>query len=339
MMLASRLATETAATYGAEIMRKPITGKRIKTRKINGRRIKALRQQLGLNQEAFAEDVGVVLGTVSRWERGQIDRVREQTLTKICSVLKVSERDISDEGPLVEREIAQQEKRQMNLSVSEACRNALHLVALRYEVTRQQIVELAPLLFFIAAEQSLQMRRKRLDDARDAASAVLNAAPPHLALYCCAVDDERALDIEERSIKERDLFGTTVFENVGEPDDRDWDEGEGNPFASFLSDALRNVSEPAESVRVWGPPSAQASYEICGDQAAAFVGGNADAVRAILQGKAALHNMPEIGKSSPAERAEWACAELERSEREARAELEREKREAEERAKRIAALI
>jgi len=248
--------------------------------------------------------------------------VREQTLTKICSVLRVTEREISDEGPVVKREIAQQEeeKHQMNLSVAEACRNALHLVALRYKVTRRQIVELAPLLFFIAAEQSFQTRQKRLDAARDAASAMLNAAPPHLPLYCCAIDDKRALEIEERSIKERDLFGTMVFEKVEKPDDPNWEEGD--PFESFLSDALRSVCEPAKSVRAWG----QVSYEICEDQAALLVGDNADAVRAILQGKAALQNMPEIGKSSTAERAKWACAELERSEREARAELERSER-------------
>jgi hypothetical protein len=47
----------------------------------------------------------------------------------------------------------------MNLSVDAACRNALNLVAHRYQVTRQQIVEAAPLLFFIIAEQCLKELR------------------------------------------------------------------------------------------------------------------------------------------------------------------------------------
>ena len=40
----------------------------------------------------------------------------------------------------------------------------LSLVQGRYGVSREQIVEIAPLLFFLVAEQSLQGRRQRVAD-------------------------------------------------------------------------------------------------------------------------------------------------------------------------------
>src|ERR1700686_5626700 len=120
-----------------------------KTAKVNGERIRALRSKRGLSQKELAGKVKVDPGTVSRWERGDIDRVRHDVLGRMRSALGATEADICAEGPLPESGAAQEAplpKGQMNLSVDTACRNALSLVARRYGVTRQQIVEAAPLL-------------------------------------------------------------------------------------------------------------------------------------------------------------------------------------------------
>jgi hypothetical protein len=68
--------------------------------------------------------------------------------------------------------------------------------------------------------------------------------PPNWAV------DERALDIEERSIDSSDLFATKVAEGAGQflnERDSEYDEGEHNPFAVFLQDALAKATKSHEA--------------------------------------------------------------------------------------------
>jgi transcriptional regulator with XRE-family HTH domain len=280
-----------------------------KTIEINAERISALRTKCGLSQKELARKLKVDSGTVSRWERGEIDRIRQDIFGRLCSALDATHDDICGDGPLPENRIEQRElqKGQMNVSVHTACRNALSLVAFRYRVTRQQIVEAAPLLFFIAAEKSLQERRKRLAALQAAADAVYDAYPAYLPKTASA--DEETLECERSSIEERDLFGSkaTDNDNIGACYAEGWDEGESNPFAVFLKAALADVSDSATFER-W-QPRLWPRYQICSEEAAKVVGGDAEATRAILDGAAALHEMP---KASPRERAEWARAEFDR---------------------------
>src|SRR5258708_1711172 len=238
-----------------------------KTAKVNGERIRALRSNRGLSQKQLAGKVKVDPGTVSRWERGEINRIRHDVLGRMRLALNATEADICAEGPLPESDGGQQvsPKGQMNLSIDPACRNALALVAQRYRVRRQQIVEAAPLLFFIAAEQSLQQRRNRLRELRGAADALVAATPPHLPPHWPV--DDTALEAEEQSIGARDLFGTMVGETAGEPDS--WNRDEENPFAAFLNAALSGIDQSMEPVEFseWWP-----IYKICPDDAPALVG-------------------------------------------------------------------
>ncbi len=189
----------------------------------------------------------------------------------------------------------------MKLRIESAARNALTLVARRYEVRREAIVEIAPLLFFIAAEQCFHERQKRLADVRASADALfhLQSGIHHLPPY---YPDEIAFRSEEQSIKARDLFGREVTGDL----DADYKEAEQNPFAAFLRDSLARVSKSPELVEwtSWAP-GLSPSYAICWDEAAELVGGDEDAALAILDGWASLHEMP---KGTPEQRAEWARA-------------------------------
>ncbi|RNJ50932.1 helix-turn-helix domain-containing protein [Methylocystis hirsuta] len=279
------------------------------TVQINPERMAALRTKRGLSQKELARKMNVDVGTVSRWERGKSKRIRRDAFGKLCSALDVAQDEICGDGPLPENrtESREPQKGQMNLSVDAACRNALSLVALRYRVTRQQIVEAAPLLFFIAAEKSLQERCKRLDALQAAADAVYEAYPPHLPIPASV--DEETLECERRSIEAHDLFGSIVTDNVnvGAHYAEGWDEGESNSLTVFLKASLADVSDSA-TFEHW-QPGLWPRYEICAEEAAKVVGGDAKATRAILDGAAALHEMP---KASPQERAEWSRAEFDR---------------------------
>jgi transcriptional regulator with XRE-family HTH domain len=259
------------------------------------------REKKGWTQRQLSEATKPMINvsTISRIERGKKPRVRDRTLKELAAALGVSPEVLCATRP-TEREV-------MKLRVGSAARNALTLVARRYRVSREQVIEAAPLLFFIIAEQSLQQRRKRLDELREAEDAVRGAALPHLPYH---PGDWRTLDFEARSIKARDLFGMIVAEKVGRPDDPNWREDKGNPFASFLNEAL-GASESDEFVR-WAADDGP-SYAICEEEVAVLVGGDEKAAQAILNGDAALHEIPaEIRKSSPEEWAKWASAKLNR---------------------------
>jgi transcriptional regulator with XRE-family HTH domain len=274
---------------------------------LNGKALTEARRKKGWTQVELSEATKpkVDVSTISRIERGKPTRVRTNTLRVLAKALDVQPESLCP--------AAEAERDVMKLRIEAAARNALTLVAHRYRISRESIIEIAPLLFFIAAEQSLNERQSRIADVRASADALfhLYRGIPHLPPEWPI--DEGALSSEEQSVKARDLFGKKVLKDaqqfMSEFDD-DFDEAEHNPFVRFLRDRLSKIdasTELAESVR-W-TPSLWPSYRICTDEAASVVGNDTKAAHAILCGAAALHEMP---KGSPEQRADWARAELNR---------------------------
>jgi len=274
---------------------------------LDGKMLAEARRKKGWTQVELSDATKpkVDVSTISRIERGKPSRVRANTVRALAKALDVQPDNL---GPTAEAE-----RDVMKIRMETAARNALTLVALRYRISRESIIEVAPLLFFIAAEQSLKDRQKRITDVRSAADALfdLQRAVRHLPMHWPV--DESAVSSEEQSIKARDLFGRKVLDDaqqfMGEFD-ADFDEAERNPFVEFLRDSLSKVSgsnEVAESVR-WSP-GLWPRYEICAEEAGTIVGNDAKAGHAILCGAAALHEMP---KGAPQQRAEWAQAEFDR---------------------------
>lgn len=261
------------------------------------------RKKKGWTQAELSEATKpqINISTISRIERSKETRVRERTLKDLCHALGVSPADLC---PTTEVE-----RDPVKLRLESGARNALTLVALRYQVSRENIVELAPLLFFIAAEKCLKERHRRIVELQSAADSLcdMQRKVRHLPVHWPL--DEGAMASEKQSIAARDLFGTEVVDDaqqfLNERDEK-YEEAEHNPFVAFLRCTLVEAGgseSDAETVTWAGSPE----YEICGEEAAALVGGDDIAARAILWGLAALHEMP---KGSPAERAEWARSTL-----------------------------
>ena len=116
------------------------------------------------------------VSTISRIERGRPSRVRESTVKQFAAALEVRPEDL--------REATSSEPDLVKVPMDVCARNALALVAKRYGVGRRTIIEVAPLLFYIAAEQSLSRRRQRLEEIRNAADFLnhLQSKIPHLPL-------------------------------------------------------------------------------------------------------------------------------------------------------------
>jgi len=274
---------------------------------LNGKALTEARRKKGWTQVELSEATKpkVDVSTISRIERGKPTRVRANTLRALAKALEVQPDNLCP--------AAEAERDVMKIRMETAARNALTLVALRYRISRESIIDAAPLLFFIAAEQSLKERERRIADVRASADALfdLYRGIPHLPPEWPV--DEGAVSSEEQSIKARDLFGRKVLDDAQQfmsELDADFDEAEQNPFVVFLRENLSGVcnsKEVAESVR-WSP-GLWPNYEICAEEAATIVGNDAKAAHAIVYGAAALHDMP---KGSPQQRAEWALAEFDR---------------------------
>jgi transcriptional regulator with XRE-family HTH domain len=270
---------------------------------LNGKVLAEARGKKGWTQVELSEATRpkIDVSTISRIERGKPTRVRLNTLRQLAKALDLRPESLCV-APEAEREV-------MKIHIEAAARNALTLVARRYGIRRERIVEIAPLLFFIAAEECLQERQKRVTEMRSAEDALtgLSYSISHLPPYCPS--DGGALESEEQSIEARDLFGQNVIEDGFFAPDY---EGKRNPFVTFLRDSLARVSsspEAAKSVR-WAP-GLWPSYEICTEEAGSIVGGDSKAARAIVCGAAALHDH-DMPKGSPEQRAEWARAELDK---------------------------
>lgn len=272
---------------------------------LSGKALAEARRKKGWTQDELSKATKVDVSTISRIERGKPTRARSNTLNALAKALEVHPESLCP--------TAKSERDVIKLRIGPAARNALALVARRYAISRESIVEIAPLLFFIAAEQSLQKRQKHIAKVRDAAGDLfdLYSGIRHLPPYW---PDEGAVSSEEQSIKIRDLFGKKVLVDaqhfiIGDLAE-DYDEAEQDPFVAFLRDNLAQVSnsrEAAESVS-W-TPGLWPSYSICTEEAADLVGNDEEATIAIVSGAAALHEMP---KGSPEQRAEWARAERDR---------------------------
>jgi transcriptional regulator with XRE-family HTH domain len=270
---------------------------------VNGKALIEARNKKGWTQADLsgATKPQINISTISRIERKKETRVHERTLKELGRALDVSPDSLrpKPEKPEVEREA-------FKLRIENGARNALTLVAQRYGIRRECIVEAAPLLFFLAAEKCLQGRQKQVADLENAAGSLwhMQQKTPHLPVRWPI--DDGATTSEKKSIEARDLFGTKVIQDsdqfLGEI--RDYEEAEHNPFVTFLRSALSDVgaSQIEPETMTW-LPGRSPEYEICRAEAAVLVDGDEKATQAILWGYAPLHEMP---KGSPTERAEWA---------------------------------
>jgi hypothetical protein len=136
-------------------------------------------------------------------------------------------------------------------------RNALTLVAERYCLHQTDILEIAPFLFYWAAESSLRERRKSVE-----------------RLSHSIDEDARASELD--SIDRCDLFGEALKDN---------------PFELFLRDLAESVGENVsmDSFDFCDYPD----YRICGEEAALIADGDADLAEQILEGSAPLHEVPK----------------------------------------------
>lgn len=280
-------------------------------------RLTQLRKRRGLTQGALANKAGLSKQTIYRLERGRQSGNQQKSLEGLCRALGVDADVLSGRKslPLSEQrmdELPDGSRYQLNVRLDGAVRNAFSLVASRYRVSVTRIVEFAPLLFFLAAEQSLSWRRRKLEEFEAILGRCdeLASGAPHLArwIYSESVSYDRSegIELEATSVSTKDIFGRRFA-------DRD-DPVYCNPLAQYLMQLMKEIDPSAVLADHEGEETP--AYYICRGQVAALVGDDEEAVRAVLFGLAPLHELPDdLTKedAEPAARGVWAREKMQES--------------------------
>lgn len=271
---------------------------------INPETLRDLRRRRGWSLDQLAEKSLVNKASIHRIERGKRTDCRSLTVQKLAAALQVEPERLA-EGPDETRALEVSRKSQMNIRMADDARNALTLVAQRYDVKQSSILHLAPLLFVLAAEGSLKARKRRLEELGERIAAVeAQKGFDHLdGLLTYNSRGEDVFEAERRSITARDIFGRLI------PDEHirfDYEESEQNPMARFLAERVEDLGGLV-AFEHWSPHWDQPGYTLGREEAAELVGGDADAVGYIVDGVAPLHEMPKaVREGGPSDVAEWA---------------------------------
>ncbi len=202
---------------------------------INPQILKAARKQQRMTQQQLADKIGCTKDTISRWERGKSKRVRSHLQDPLCDVLRIKWEKLIE--PTKQEKVVHRDYT-TKVSISREVRISLQLVAERYNVRPREVLDLAPLLFLIVAEQSLLERKRRLEmiykvmeEARE--NLLENCA--HLGGIITARSDfaDQQLEEEKLSLKKRDVFGWSINYDYWH-EDHQWDEDNVGPFLHFL---------------------------------------------------------------------------------------------------------
>jgi len=281
--------------------------------RINPITLKRQREKLGFSLEDLERRSGIDKGTIYRIEAGKPGRNARNTISKLASALKCTPDELvatKIEDP-DGTETVLYSRSQLNVRISHEARNALSFVGQRYDVRPIDIIEIAPLLFHLVAEESLAARRdclERLRTARDAVSS-MQGSFPHITERL--INDWQAEEMEfaeARSIAKRDLRGELLDKDEKLYDVRpmDYDDGERNPFVVHLRERLKEIGGYAELdawYEGWSP-----RYLVGREEASTYFNGDDDVAEDVVNGVIGMHEIPKDLRGADAAEARLAWA-------------------------------
>jgi transcriptional regulator with XRE-family HTH domain len=263
-------------------------------------RLKILRTRRHLSQNDLATKAKVDKQTIYRIEAERQTAIRPGTVKKLAAALGVSPEVLTCQEPLPELGVGRaqpsnDEDYSINVSVDGVIRNAFSLVHMRYRVPIARIVELAPFLFVLAAEASLERRKAKLtelQEAFDQAGSLLSNFPYLPSSLCPPGSGASELRAEARSISTRDIWGDGLPDNIYAGSDTiepDYSESTHNPFAVYLKEV---APLDAGVASIHGFDRSSSEFNVCHEDALKLADGDADLATSIVDGDVILHKMP-----------------------------------------------
>ena len=284
-----------------------------------------LRKRKGWSRRQLAEAARVSPQMIERAERqsGPVN-VRDRTSGRLARALGVEESVLRGETPM---QPAMPTPDQWSITVRSApgLRLAYELVERRYGATPKDLFVLAPALFTLLAELSLEWRRSKLEQAREANRALDELGQSNATLYFAKDWYQQAFDwglaTEEASIEKGDLLGREVWDEEGT---QSWgfteDDVTVTPFADYLEELAEKVDRPDvlrfhdlllvdQGLDVWGANP----YAVCRGDLDEIAGNSRYARWALEWGNARISEIPEelMSEEAKERRADWLASKLE----------------------------
>lgn len=252
-------------------------------------RLKELRRRNRLSQGELAQRSGISKDTISRLERGVLPGNRKHTIDQLSKALEVPPGVLTGELPLPDagKGRRRESRRQVPVRISGSALNALQLVSRRYQVPMIRVLEIAPVLFLFAAEESLDWRRQNLRSMK--AAYQMRRKFSHLNVgFLPEKDADRVIAEEEKSISLNDILAETIPDSVAGAKTYS---SETNPFSSYLAEKSTKYSKDL----IWGLDFEReyTSYFAFSGDALDIAGGDEMAQEWILMSEFLLSDMPK----------------------------------------------
>ena len=274
-------------------------------------RIRTLREGKGWSREQLAEHTArqkdgdgrslrVDAKTIQRIESGKQHKQRERTVLGLAKALKVDPDVLTGKAPMPKSSAEQDAgpSVQINALIHPRYRLAYQLTSRRYRVPASALIEMAPLMFTLLAEQSLRHRRERVERMEEIAEELHNQhdAAGRLPYSLGAARVEEITVAERRSIEAADVFGEIVPDHmIGLAD---YDPDATNPFADYLKGLSDELAQPGvveveKGTLYASAPDGFPTYDLCRADLDEIVGGSDRARYALTEGHASLGKMPK----------------------------------------------
>lgn len=276
----------------------------------NGQIVKRLRETRRYTQAEFAKRAGISKDALSRIELGKPKgtRPRQKTLENLAKAFDVKPEMLTGEVPLLDSEDDNRTylpRSSLGVRIDGTIDNAFTLVAERYRIPVERIVELAPFLFVLAAERSLERRRQRLatlKETLDQAHAIGGSIfhPPRT--IALDADTRDAIAAEEASIAHRDILAADLVFRWGEEAHR-FESDDDNPFLRSLQ---RDAPDPAIA-EIMCVGSEALLMRVCRAEAMRHADNDAALATDIQDGRVVLREIPAVlqKESANQERLIW----------------------------------
>ena len=229
--------------------------------------LKAARNKKGWTQKQLSEKSRCSVEQISRWERGESLNVRSNSSEKLIKALGVSWEELTS-APAVtgNEEFKLFPTIQLNIRVHPRVRTALILASHRYHVHPKDIIELAPLLFLITAEKSLNARQVNVSTFTEQIDQALHNGQEMMSHLAPAFQSrwelDEALYREQCSINQREVFNKVDLSDLDLYFGNDWKQTD--PYVSYLGHLIEDL--PDGLVEYISPSYSRApNYRIAGE--------------------------------------------------------------------------
>lgn len=261
------------------------------------------RREMALSLEDLESRSKISRTTIHRIERGKTARSNQHTVNKLAAALKLDPATLTASPSEADKEaedLLLYSRSQLNVRISHEARNALNLVGIRYSIKPTDVLEFAPLLFYIVAEESLRERSELLSSLAAARASMEALTKPFSHLSERLAYDPHAEEIEgaeAKSIRGKDIRGRNLDDDdpLGDNRPHEYEDGEENPFVVHLRKRLQRLRTDTETpgeVEAWHDGWAP-RYQICHRDALNYLAGDSGVADAIINGVVGLHEIPK----------------------------------------------